>query len=126
MKRLIVDNSAKLRDKKLVNFPKKKVVRDQKYLAWCRRQRCAFCGNTRPRVEAHHVEKKGMGGATLRDDRAVPTCLYCHRRCHGETVVLDGNRLHPISLARQMHKANGTRADFLKGLDQADDMDIPW
>jgi hypothetical protein len=92
--------------------PKQIRVSDRGYLAWCRRQPCAFC----PRPlggEAHHTIKKGMGGATLRDDRAVPVCRRCHKRCHGETVVeKSGARMPPIQTWIQIRAAMSSYANY--------------
>jgi hypothetical protein len=107
-----------------VIFPKAAQVEDPAYLRWCREQRCAFCHKTGG--EAHHVEHKGMGGATLRDDLAVPACRICHRRCHGIPVVADGQRLPPIDVRQQRLRASRARAKFLTSLRPPGDDDIPW
>lgn len=104
---------------------KSKRVVDQAYLAWCRYQPCAFCGvhGVFP-VEAHHVDKRKMGGAVQRDDRAVPACRICHRRCHGERVQVRGEA-HPrpvIYMNRQIATAKRCRAYYEAKIKRA----IPW
>jgi hypothetical protein len=64
-------------------FPKQGRVESVTYLAWLRRQGCAFCHADGP--EAHHWPTKGSLG-TRRDDWALPACLRCHARCHGRIV----------------------------------------
>lgn len=98
------------------------VVEDPEYLAWCRRQRCSFCvlegrGDTlmgRVAGQAHHVIHKGMGRAEVRDDYAVPACLWDHKRCHGEVVVLAGARLLPIPRRLQFECAERARRVYLE------------
>lgn len=92
-------------------FPKATQVVDPKYLAWCRAQPCfnvAECGRA-VAGEAHHSKGKGMGGAIVRDDMAVPVCRRCHARCHGQKV--DG--LHPIDRERQKRAAHEARERYL-------------
>lgn len=92
--------------------PKQIRVEDPAYLDWCRCQRCEFCNGWG--ATGHHVIVKGMGRAQVRDDWAVPACMACHKRCHGQVVVIDGLRLQPISPERQHEAAARARARYLR------------
>jgi hypothetical protein len=107
-----------------MSFAKEARVKDPAYLRWCRVQRCAFCD--RHGGEAHHVGGKGMGGARLRDDLAVPACRKCHMRCEGLVVAeKSGQRLGPIGRPRQLRKARAARDRYLREL-AAPAGAIPW
>jgi hypothetical protein len=58
-------------------FPKPKTLRDKKYLAFIRLQRCFKCGQ-KP-SDPHHTETGGMGMKGS-DKKAVPLCRVCHDR----------------------------------------------
>lgn len=68
-------------------------LRSDVYLAFVRRQRCAFGDHAGG--EAHHFPGKGRSGRTD-DALTLPVCRACHQRCEGLTVVVDGVRLGPI------------------------------
>ncbi len=107
-------------------FPKAERVEDPEYLDHCRGERCSFCRRSAP-SDPHHVELKGMGGATLRDDRAVPACGDCHNRCHGRTVWVNGERMGPIPVATQEAAAELARMRYLEGLSDRVRVDpVPW
>lgn len=61
-------------------FPKMKTPRDPKYLAWLRKQPCAFCGAAPPSEVSHH----GRHGIAIKasDHLALPSCRRCHARHH--------------------------------------------
>ena len=58
----------------------KKIVKDEKYLEWLRRQPCILCGyeTSWTKNEPHHVGG-GECKRRSRDDKAVPLCWQCHR-----------------------------------------------
>ncbi len=67
--------------------PKPVRRRDEKYLAWIRKQKCCVSHLQSPPsdpIEAHHVRKEGHGGMGTKpdDSRAVPLCTYLHRLYH--------------------------------------------
>ena len=60
--------------------PKKKTVRDPKYLAWIRKQPCPYCARING-IEAHHVRRQRWGAGTSQkphDYVAVPRCKTHH------------------------------------------------
>lgn len=74
-----------------MSLAKPKRVRDPKYLAWIRTQRCLldWALSNEPKgclfpVEAHHVREKGRRGIGTKpsDRRAVPLCKETHRWYH--------------------------------------------
>ena len=88
-------------------------VIDLRYLRWCRAQPCAFCERP-PRSQAHHVIHKAMGGATRRDDYAVPACNNCHMRCHNQRVVENDRPLPRIPRVLQFAAAEAHRERYLR------------
>lgn len=54
------------------------------WLAFTRRSRCSFCGEAPP-SQPHHFPPRGRLGYTD-DSQALPACVSCHRRCHGNKV----------------------------------------
>ena len=93
-----------------MTFAKQRRIEDPTYLNWCRDQPCFNCGLT-PAREAHHTIHKGMGGANVRDDTAVPACRRCHMRAHG--LVVDGKP--PICAQTQREAAREARRRYLVG-----------
>lgn len=68
------------------------------YLAWIRSlERCAFCWS--PPAHAHHHPPRGRG--VRRDDLTAPVCATCHRRCHGDTLIVEERKLGPIGEEQQ-------------------------
>lgn len=61
-------------------FPKPQTIRDEKYLAWLRKQPCAFCFAPPPSEASHHG-KHGIG-IKPSDHEALPACRRCHQRHH--------------------------------------------
>ena len=93
-----------------MRFSKQRVIDDPAYLAWARAQPCFSCGVS-PAGEAHHTIHKGMGGANVRDDMAVPACRRCHMRAHG--LVVEGKP--PIAALTQREAARAARRRYLVG-----------
>lgn len=89
------------------------VVADEDYLDWCRGRSCYFHRKRYPMVlvyaEPHHVVLKGMGGARVRDDYAVPACRECHDRCHGV-------RKPRIPYEEQVEAARASRLEYFASL----------
>jgi cytochrome c553 len=63
-----------------MRFPKSKTPRDKPYLAWLRKQPCAFCMAPPPSEVSHH----GLRGISIKpsDHEALPACKRCHTRHH--------------------------------------------
>jgi len=59
-------------------FPKPKMYRDDKYLAWIRQKPCVICGRE---ANPHH---EGFSGVALKPDdyRTYPLCFKHHRIRH--------------------------------------------
>ncbi len=94
-----------------MRFPKQRSFLCPEYVEWVRTLPCEFCG-TRYGVQAHHVIHRSRG--VTRDDTCVPSCIRCHKRAHGETVVDNGKRLLPLGLAEQDGAADRTRSEFIE------------
>ena len=73
--------------RELTAVPKSPPVRDERYLAWLREQRCARC-KAPPRSEASHHPAKGHGstGCKTSDERAIALCTLCHRHHHARPL----------------------------------------
>lgn len=82
------------------------------YLDHVRSLPCAFCQRP-PRSQSHHWPTIGSAGST-NDTNALPACLWCHKRCHGETVLMDGKRMPPISVDEQTAMVALVFASFIK------------
>lgn len=65
--------------------PKRKPVRDPKYLKWIRTQPCIVCGKE-GETEAAHIRIGAHAGKGEKpgDDSCVPLCSDCHRWQHSE------------------------------------------
>jgi len=65
----------------VMQVPKPKTFRSDKYLVFIREHPCLVCGN--PRTVAHHegLGKNIMGGKPP-DSHAVPLCSACHSEYH--------------------------------------------
>lgn len=82
------------------------------YVEHIRSLACAFC-NRAPRSQIHHWPTVGSAGTT--DDTAsLPACLWCHKRCHGETVIVDGKRMLAIPPGEQTAMVATVFAAFIK------------
>lgn len=68
------------------------------YKSWIRKQECYFCKENPP-SQPHHAPPKGRGRTD--DTSTVPSCVRCHRRQHGEYVVVGLSRRGPISEGEQ-------------------------
>lgn len=77
--------------------PKKKTVRDPKYLVWIRKQPCGYrnrdyglwCSGN---IVAHHVRRQRWGAGTSHkphDLVAVPRCQFHHDPRYEENVELE-------------------------------------
>lgn len=70
---------------------KPRTPRSSAYRAWCRTQRCAFCGAAPPSEFSHH----GQHGIAIKasDLEGLPACAECHRtgkRSHTSNGELPG------------------------------------
>tara|TARA_R110002124_G_scaffold283449_2_gene459473 strand:- start:3106 stop:3351 length:246 start_codon:yes stop_codon:yes gene_type:complete len=47
---------------------------------------CEIC--SRPAVDIHHIESKGMGGSKTKDyiENLIAVCRECHNKCHASKV----------------------------------------
>ena len=81
----------------VIAFPKSGRLESPTYLAWIRRQSCCQCFAHAP-SEADHRPPKQMGGAHVNDLYTIPLCHVCHRRVTGDTVVMDGIKLPPVTV----------------------------
>ncbi len=104
------------------------------YLSWVRRQRCRAgealeaLGGARDcmgRIDPHHVDHKGMGGARCRDDRTIPLCRmhhdYAHAHCGAATTVIpiDVERWVDETLRRFIEQAGAEEVRlYLKDLER--------
>ncbi len=72
--------------------PKTPPARDAAYLAFVRTLPCCVC-NLPNHTESHHAPAPGHGAKGLKcsDYRAIPLCLYCHRRHHGGTQPFEAD-----------------------------------
>jgi len=63
--------------------PKRRPLRDPKYLSWIRTMSCRATAS-HDHVEAHHVPQRGQGavGRKCSDRRAVPLTAEMHREYH--------------------------------------------
>lgn len=86
-------------------IPKSGDLRSDAFLAFVRRRDCFFCGASGP-SEAHHWPLRARG--TTRDDRTIPVCPSCHKRCHGLTV----EDREPISAQAQDQAVDAVRSLF--------------
>jgi hypothetical protein len=99
---------------RVIALPKDGALLSPAWLDFVRALPCAVCGH-RPRNFAHHFPPKGRG--VVRDDMTMPACEPCHRRCHGNTVVVWREqmvRLRPVTELRQRQLVEATRLLFLE------------
>lgn len=94
----------------MIAIPKDGSLLCPPYLTFVRSQKCFFCPLAPP-VQAHHWPRRSSG--VTRDDCTIPVCPWCHKRCHGEVVVIRAVRYHPISTAEQDAAVPIVRARFL-------------
>ena len=86
-------------------FPKAGHLESPTYLAFIRRQPCAFCYCIGPN-EAHHFPPRGRG---VHDDTmTIAVCMECHGRCHHLTV----NGKEPIPEKQQIQAAMEMHSHF--------------
>jgi hypothetical protein len=81
---------------------------------------CWFCHTRRREIHPHHIVFRRSKRHDDARNLAAP-CWECHDRIHGATIVRDGRRLQPISLAevlRVKRERDGENFDlaFLKEL----------
>lgn len=92
-------------------------LRSEVYLAFVRRQRCAFGGHAGG--EAHHHPGKGRSGRTD-DSKTLPVCRTCHQCCEGITVTVGGARLQPIPAEAQRIAVLETQRRFFEQASEAE------
>ena len=84
-----------------------KPVRNPRYLAWIRTQRCLVCGSTRW-IEAAHTGPHGLGQKSP-DTSAVPLCARHHRTGNDSYHRLGPRKFaetHNLDLAAIVHRLN--------------------
>jgi len=67
-------------------FPKKfnpvpkppKRVKDKRAIERARKKYCEYCGETRLKLEVHHIEGQGRFGPGDVGDNLITLCLVCH------------------------------------------------
>lgn len=80
------------------------------YTMWSRSLSCSVCGR-QPPSEHNHAPTRGSLGSR-NDLRGHPVCRRCHVRCGGETVVVDGFAMPPVTLEQQLVLVADTFALF--------------
>lgn len=93
---------------KVKTFFKVLPIRDDKYKAWIKKQKCVNC--PKPADDPHHVKIPFHGGiaTTPGDDRCIPVCRECHDLFERDRAQL--NRLNPEALILRLNQAYAASA----------------
>lgn len=70
-------------------IPKPKRVKDKRAIRRARKPYCEYCGETRLKLEVHHIEGQGRYGPGDVADNLITLCIICHGKAQRFEIPME-------------------------------------